>query len=179
MIYSSKHKFIFYPVPKTGSSSIWNVLRKQYAAVECPSGGRRGRHVMTLPEGDFDDYLFFTVVRHPLARAQSLWNHCCRLEGVKESLEDFVWRCLVGREDERFDWFCRTQTEWLDGLRLDHVLKLENIHVEFNALPFVCAAAKIPIINKGDRRDSTVTSKACLGVQKWAEEDFEKFGYVI
>ena len=172
MIYSDDYQFVFYPMPKTATCSLWEVLSLQYGAKEYPQCAMRGRHVMRLPKDqNFDDYLFFTVVRHPFTRARSLWNHCQRLENITVDFEDFVWHYLVPRTT----WLCQTQSEWLRGLRVDCVLKMERINEDFSALPFVCDC-DVPVVNQG-KVSKDFTERTYAGIQKWAEEDLEKFHY--
>lgn len=172
MIYSNKYKFIFYPIPKTATCSLWELLSTEFAAVEYPDNHQKGRHVMILPDGDYSDYLSFTVVRHPFTRARSLWSHCQRLEGIKENFTDFVWDYLVPRKN----WLCQTQTEWLQNFKIDYTLKLEWLQIDFNSLPFVQKEI-IPFTNKSSYKDNVIEVKSYLGILKWAKDDFQKFDY--
>jgi hypothetical protein len=136
-----------------------------------------------MPDLDVADYLFFTIVRHPLARAISLWDHCVRLERVKVDFEEYVWDYLVQREKlqlhfvPRHLWLSQTQCEWLDGLRVDRVLKLESLEEDFNVLPFVQESVSIPRINEGAHKDVAVSGRARDGVYEWAQKDFEEFSF--
>lgn len=172
MIYSDKYNFVFYPLPKTATCSLWELLAIKYDAIEYPQDHTLGRHVMTLPKGDFEGYLSFTVVRHPFSRARSLWNHCQRLEGFQGNFEDFVWDHLVPRTT----WLCQTQSEWLVELHVDHVLKMEKLQDDFHSLPFVYTR-DIPFKNRGDRKHEEISMKSHLGIIEWAEEDFRQFDY--
>lgn len=100
-----------------------------------------------------------------------------------------------------------TQSEWHRHTRIDRFLKVEHLQAEFEALPFTRPGARLGLLNAttteqqgvmdlrrlqagdGDRALSTrpqrrrgeadeyLTAEAVGAIQRWAAEDFDRFGY--
>ena len=102
---SHKHKFIFVEFPKTGTTTIENILKK-YSDVEqnyrkdslCWKHARP-KQIKELFEkenkkDEWKHYFKFTFTRNPFDRMVSLWNY------MHKSLEMYKARC----EEEGPDW---------------------------------------------------------------------------
>ena len=180
MIYSDKYKFVFYPIPKNGTSSVGKILLSNYQASEWPPDARFGGHVMAVPKGiKANLYHHFTSVRHPLSRAVSLWHHCIALERYTGTLEEFVFEQLIPHtywKEKTQTELCRTQSEWINHIHMDQLLRLENLQNDFNSLPFA-KNNKLPHENKSQQLKIDFNMRIYEGVYTWAEEDFRKFNY--
>ena len=84
---SHKHKFVYIAIPKTGSTSIRNLLNKHSDIISKTGQGDFAHHntaqqlkdVFTKNDWDWDDYLKFTVVRHPISRIYSAYKFRLRI----------------------------------------------------------------------------------------------------
>ncbi len=139
---SHEIKCIFIEVPKTGSTSIRNII-----------GHPPKPHLdilqvkEQLPNQQFYDYFKFGFVRNPWDRTVSLYN---RREGIQQkskmSFKDFVhWieyssdTCIHPRQHKnQLDWF----TDENGGIIIDFIGKFEELESDWEEL---CSILSIPI----------------------------------
>jgi hypothetical protein len=157
MIYSDAHKFVYLPIPRTGTTSLVSILVKEYGGIVYPDKDirpfldeNRGWHenLYSLPVR-CESYFHFTSVRNPLDRANSLrlflldhetnptppeldYSKCNTEE---EKLELFMDRILLGTNH----WFFKSQYDWISETEppMQMILKIEHLERDFNSLPFV------------------------------------------
>ena len=84
---SHKHKFVYISITKTGSTTIRHLLNKHSDIISTGSQGDFRHHntaqqlkdVFTKKDWNWDDYLKFTVVRHPISRIYSMYKYKLRV----------------------------------------------------------------------------------------------------
>ena len=179
MIISDKFKLLYYPVMKTGTSSVLDFLEKHYDARIIGECAAQERHLIFTPLHAVQ-YKKITTVRSPYTRAFSIWRHIVSLkrsQGLQykncETFKDFILHFLI----PRIDWHAQTIYEALlpclhfIGIRI----KLENVNLEFTK-HFSVKFLPIPLLNKKDI-DIEYDFDCFDLVLKWAEKDFDVFGY--
>ena len=104
---SHKHKFVYISINKTGSTSIRHLLNKHSDIISTGSQGDFRHHntaqqlkdVFSKNDWDWDDYLKFTVVRHPISRIYSKYKYKLRVatkpltESMKKNSMRFYEHC--------------------------------------------------------------------------------------
>lgn len=212
MIVSHSHRFVFISTMKCATNSLTQALVERYQGVM--PGGLHERRMDWVPPG----YFTFSVCRNPYTRAISLWWSTCMRNDLDrygfrkacadpDSLEGFM-QWMTSLADVPHDLLL-TQSQWHRHTRIERFLKIENLAVEFAALPFVQPGATLGLLNatvtdeqgmvdvqqlkagRGDRALSArpqrrrsaasdyLTPQAASLIRRWAAEDFERFGYPI
>ena len=160
---SDKLKYVYVTVPKAGSTSMFEILNKYYEV------SRAYAHHETIIPADAKDYFSFTIVRDPYTRAVSIWYHMTQRTGDRYG---FIDKCPCSNMDDPvtfLNWFykgkkqytlkyykeripaTRLQSEQLKDVRLDKIIKLENLEEEFKLLPFYNGNPEVwPKINVGN-----------------------------
>lgn len=196
MFISDAHRFVFITTPKCGSHTMKKVLVEHYGAREGVAF-----HWTKVPS-ECADYFVFTCVRNPYTRAWSLWWRCV----VQQ--DPYDWRAVIGlksyeeaaspqgfrrfiealtscqlRDRGKAPYMGKTQSEWLEGVKLDGFLRIETMAQDFADLPFVERPLSFswPHVNQstGARPDALALydRTAFVSLMDWAQEDFDRFGY--
>ena len=203
--------FVYVAITKTGSTSVRKLLHK-YADIWSKTGeGPFGHHRTAadlrktfLEQGwVWEKYFKFSVVRHPLKRAQSVHKYKTRIGSappspyVEEHAMAFYKDCLDHvKSFHSLDAWIHSgkfnvlpMTHWTHcpttgNLLLDQWVKLEDLH---NGLHSVWEKLnldvddldEIPILNSSDL--TTGTEMLSRSSENWLRErfktDFEAFGY--
>jgi len=128
MIVSDKYRIIFYHIPKTGGSSVTDVLIRQYE-------GRRlfGKHCnvhngLRLIEKE-KDYFSISLVRNPFARMVSWYQH---ILAERQGDPDIIH---PGSFREFLFYYRRTK---------EHS-KMVNFQYDQNQIDFLCSGILMPI----------------------------------
>ena len=98
---------------------MWHILQTCFDGEEMGTG-EHPRHTMMLPR-EYKDYTTFATIRNPYTRFLSQYNFF----GQGDAIEKFLkggWPSI---------------TKELEGMRLDYVVRLENLEEDFYKLPFV------------------------------------------
>jgi len=189
---------VFVSTPKAGTTTMYQYLRKHWQAE------RYGAFHETRVPADVRDRPVVTTCRDPYTRAVSMWWHTCH-RGKRGGLAQYdnmelatFLRLLPALQ---LKW-CIEQVEWHDRFRPTHVLRLEHLQEDFDALPFVLFGAP-PIVPRnrseylGDTHDidyeswtdvlppplakrprrDYMTDEAAALVREHFAEDFERYGY--
>lgn len=141
--------------------------------------------------------IHWTIVRNPYDRAVSLYGSTAlrsngdrynvRQEcggGVPE-FETFIERCLLVNKNKwkhprgsTHAYLFRNQHDWIKSGIIDNVVHLENLYVEIEELIGLKISQKVKD-NASPRKEwmSYMTPKAIKLLNKWAEPDFEHYGY--
>ena len=188
MIVSDKHKFVFVSTMRCGTHSMFAVLRGQpYCGYHEQHPG--GYHNRIIP-GKAQDYFTFAVSRNPYSRLVSIWRVITQGERCrhytplgKPTFPHFV--CWAAAEPNIDKWagMLIPQHRWLKGIRLDAVLRLEELDQEVKRLPFWT----------GPDHVDPASNRTCIGLphwsayytdpviitaaRQWAGADFETYGY--
>jgi hypothetical protein len=192
MIVSKINKFVFVSTPKTGTHSMFKLLPELFETFTVEGA----YHETNVPD-EYKDFFIFTTVRNPFERMVSIWNALINLEEYRvrylpivggESFSDFVhWITKQTKESRpkgRGAAVLTTQSEWLEGIRVDQYLKLENIDKEIQTLPFYSNAKEQPFervpkvlarkhVVWNDLKNDELRSL----IVNWANKDFENFNY--
>ena len=183
-----KHGYLYYPIPKSGSTTVILTLEKYYGGEAFDPGKKiPDRYNMAMPPG-YEDVFKFTVCRNPYERAVSVWWHLVftlkdRYGYVKQvgpRLHNFIFflKWLKGKHNQlnRIAWDAHKYVR-----NVDRVIKLCDLHTEFKQLPFYTGEpADVPVLNKSghDMTSKYLTGEAKRLIYEIYREDFERFGYV-
>ena len=139
-----------------------------------------GQHTMTFPPR-CGDFLTFASIRDPVARAVSLYRqfhaHHRDLPGGA-SFPEFVAHVLEGDEHRRLygPFFCATQAEYLSGIRIDRLVRLERLRADLEALRLADEPFAIPRVNASGGTPPPIDPQTLARVRAWAAPDYDHFG---
>lgn len=179
MIVSDRHKYLFIEIPRTGTTSMSYVLRKQADGVRV----KGEKHIRDIPQ-EAKDYKVFACVRNPYDR---MYSHYCyrrarclnrgkKLETKLRTFADYVDYHVSGEEDHQNS---NTQLWYLRYAANPLIVKFEDLPKSFLNLPFLPKNIKLPYTNsasKGKWQDQ-YTEELAEMVFSWAHQDFEQFEY--
>jgi len=194
MLISHKHKFVFTAIPKTGTRSVYTVLKKHY------DGEVYKDHHTIIPD-EFKNYYSFTVIRNPYDRIVSMWWATCKRELSTEKTylgDDF--RVLAGSDklEDLLSYMLKTdrknnllskQNDYLKHNRFDCLLRNEKLNEQFKDLPFITGDEDLPRVNSttiiGGRTVLTrdpdpfvhINSKSLKLINEYYAEDFNVLPY--
>lgn len=172
---SSKHKFVFIHVPKTGGNSVQNILnRYSDDKIVTDAAHQDGIERFNIRNSDFpalrkhsnlrdykealgaalDDYFVFSTIRNPWEKLVSHFfsPHRGPVKWSSEGFSDFVkkQRPLTHYIDSRIDVCAAAQSS-----EIDYLMRFEHLQHDFDT---VCdrikiARANLPVRNKSERPD--------------------------
>ena len=171
-------EWVYVRVPKTGSTSISHWLRAHHGAKTLD-----WEHSRDVPSGAYA----FTVVREPVERALSMWDHVMLrfrehwpgIEGYVggEAFSDFAkflgegrWRGYLEPwrpEGVLMNHLFMGQGEFLAGLELDLVLHWEELPECLTRLPWVGEVVGLGQRMKGARGEVVVTDEDKWWLTLW------------
>jgi hypothetical protein len=174
MIVSHKHRFVYFAPRRTGSSTITHLLQTKFDAKIFSFGTDYCRHEMLLPK-EWSDYYAFVSVRNPYVRFASLFRFYYLEEG--KSIDDILdISHLEYRVRPVADWLWGNTPEDCAPIRIDQVIRLENIREDFHSLPFVKQSVWLPVWNS--KGGSGLYGRSLQNrVRKYYAKDFIYFGY--
>lgn len=187
MIISHKHRFICFAPAKTASSSIRRMAREEYHAfVYCfhnksdevipespsPTCHAHGcKHLFFLPK-QFEDYFTFLLVRNPYDRFYSAYNFWTKFDDP-EQLFDYKWTVPITQQISNPNKL----NEPCVPIRIDAIVRTEQLEKNFNNLPFVKTPVSIPTFNVSEKRDIKFTPELIEKIKSRYLLDFSMFGY--
>ena len=174
---SKENEFIFMDIPKTGSVSIFDYLRRHFP--DCVMS-RHGD--FTVP--DFSrEFFCFSVVRNPYDRMVSLWRYASKNKDNFLFLdkEDFLFFILNSKSDliENCSIYDIINRFFTDSYKIKFI-RFENILEDFNSLPFVKVKNDIKHLNKSNRKKDWreyMTPEIESILWERYKKDFEFFDY--
>jgi len=185
MIYSNKHKFVYFSMPKTGSTTLSNILIKDYDGI-----AHFDRHDNRIP-ADIEHYFKFTTIRNPYNRAFSGYSHFIKKGKKVKFSEVFTKFHLI------------SMTEYLTKeMRIEHhvmaddpivkfvtnepgpglavtMLRQENLEEDFAKLYFVNKSSLNKENSYPDAIDDKTRAKIIGYVAVNYVDDFKNFKYDI
>lgn len=189
MILLADHKLCILTPPKTGSTSLHQLLcggrHRGWGVVGPSMDGRVDKHTCALP-AEATTYRLAAVVRHPLDRLVSLWHHLVRFDAREGRATQSFWFFAnqVGRGEQRDPFFAWNQCRHLEGVplageRAATVLRLENLAAGLAELGLSIDPAELPHLDRAHRSPWPRYYDASLLaiVRDWARPDCERFGY--
>lgn len=199
MVISHSHKFIFIHLPKNAGTSMFHLLQKYTDAK------RNNRHSGAITSkkivGDkiWNEYFKFAVVRNPLSRLYSWFNHNTKAEEEKniwnfrkynKTFKDFIYNPIksnMGKGRDPFD-YAQTQYDFLsddNGFNINFILFYENIQKDWFEL---CQKIQIPYeglpkLNKAKSLDTNYkdiyTPEMIKIIKERLKKDFDYFKYGV
>jgi hypothetical protein len=188
MIYSHEHKFVYFSIPKTGSTTISNILIEKFGGILSYD-----RHDNRVPE-DMKDYYKFATVRNPYERALSGYKYIYRKLGKSLSLGGcfsrfhFVPMTVYLNNEFKIERYATVHDPYISfmsknpgpGLKLNAFLRCENLESDFNNLYFVDKKIILTKENVSiNEIDSFMVKKIAYRAAIFFTEDFKVFGYKI
>jgi hypothetical protein len=142
MLISPSKKILFFAVPKTGTRSVYKVLRETYK-----DSHKLEEHGTVVPITCLN-YFSFIIKRNPYDRAlATYWS------AIKNGWQDIQSRNphmsfaeFMMADNPKFQMLLRPQHIWYKN-RVDAVIDFEAIQEGYNQLPFVNVAIKMPDLN--------------------------------
>ena len=189
MMRGPDNSWLFVSTPKCATHSM-------YAALAELGGVRVGSFHATPSRGDVHRGTYvFSVCRHPLSRAVSLWryldakasdnNHAVYEEvrqhcGAPVDFPGFVrWLVSTPTRDFNRQAIVLTQSAWHSRKVVTRFLRLESLAQDFEGLPFDTDGVLPHRLNATPRRpwQDYHTPETVGMLATWAADDFARFGY--
>lgn len=183
------YKVIFVAIPKTGTRSIYTVLKEQFG------GQLLSEHARDIPK-QYDSYFSFCVVRNPYDRVCSdYWLRCHRSNDKYQFRNKFKQRNLDNTLENYISIFQNEsfsskfpQADFYEGNDINQVLRFENLQEDFNTLPFVKTYVDLPISNPTTAKtkanitirpawEEMITPEAGRIINNLYDKDFKLFNY--
>lgn len=199
---NKKHKFVFISTPKNCTHTIYDILDKYFSVGLIDAGFHNNKIGLA-----YRKYFRWTIVRNPYSRAVSVWWSACRLAHKDQykfrrrcgSKDDFI-KFITWLADQPFhqrqrDPLMLSQTEWLNPIKPIHCIHTEGLEENLKQLPFWIDGIEIKKLNTTaekinvqqlEEKQKIVRppwqefykdEKAKDAVLKYANSDFEQFGY--
>ena len=193
MMVLRKSGHLFMSCPKTGTMSLYVAL------MEC-GGVRHGAwHEREAPRRG-RPFNWIGAVRNPYSRATSLYSYLMfppperawhgrrprTFCGDDQSFESFAaWLATLTTRPSGAPELFASQSLWYRGKPIKTFLRTETLEDDFARLPFSGPIGRLPgkiplprINTSGSRSwEDLATPRALELVNRWAEPDFERFGY--
>jgi len=192
MMYCPSHDVVFVAIPKTGTRSIYYILKNQY-------GGKLYKeHLPVIPK-QFIHYFSFCVVRNPYDRICSAYWSLCHRQGDRYGYKGMFAKrrqpnTLVSFLDAiKLDFQRRRrelpQYKFHEENRIDQILRYETLQEDFNTLPFLTNPVTLPRSNsttEGRTKatpkprppwEQLVTVEAGQMINEMFAKDFKLFNY--
>jgi len=182
MIVMPEHHALFVSTPKCGTNTFYSILKQHYG------GQRVGRfHDRDVP-AEYREWFVFSIVRNPYSRAVSTWysttvnrdNKRYAYDALGTTCFHTFLRFLLARPPMlETRSLSIPQAEWLQDVPLSRLLHLESIDGDVRALPF-WRDEPLPRLNAStgcDPWQRYVDREAAELIERWAPDDFERFGY--
>ncbi len=185
MIISDKYKYVYVSIPKTGTLSVRTWLRKYYEGIPLKIFNKLNRHAPRHPGMGYHshnvpdvckDYLIFTTVRNPYARAYSAY----KFERFKGEFLKYLTMLPTRRHRANPNMF-HTQTHFIQESGATHIIRLENLS-SILELPFVDKTVMPDHLRKSSANikppyEKYYNEEEHQALLDYCEEDFETFGY--
>ena len=180
MLIAHDLKVVFLGVPRTSSTATHTALKQISSKFDY-----FGKHGMNIPE-QYRHYFTFACVRNPYAREYShyLYRHTTPNNALNKwaknwSFDEYV-RWNVDHTARPTDFRDKPQSTHLDGIRLDALLRFEDLPEAFYTLPFVPKKFKWPVMLKrlgGKPWQPHYTKETADLVYNWCAKDFDVYNY--
>jgi len=156
MIISDIYKYIYIAIPKTGTRSIYHILRKYY------EGQLHNDHGTIIPITK-RAYFTFTSIRNPYDRACSAYCSTCDIktdqyrykrifkeQGLPNTFKSYL--TLLSKGQGMIDT-SYPQQRWFNNNRIDYIIRMEKFEDDIRCLPFIDHDIEIPKLNIGSKKD--------------------------
>ena len=201
---NKKLKFVFVSTPKAGTHTIYKILDEHFSHGLLQAGFHNNRIVNSYQEY----FRWTVVRNPFTRAASIWWSACRlahkdqygfrkKSKGQYNFTKFVKWMASVSNDDKHKEPMLKNQTTWLAPAQPIHIIHLEKLEEELKQLPFWKNGIKIDQLNttteKIEEQSKLEGSKiirpsvrelyyenyeAIDAVLKWAEPDFNKFGYI-
>lgn len=135
-------KWAFIHIPKTGGTSLNNILLNQEGTERITSHDS----IRVIP--DNSDYFIFTIVRNPYTRFMSAWQHGIRVGRYSDNFNEFIENF-----NENDMWFLPQEYYFEQGKtnnkKISCVIRYENLSAGIKKpLEFINVHTTIPHLNR-------------------------------
>jgi len=202
-----KPKVLFVWIPKNAGTSFYEALNasinmKMFLKLKdvknkfTNSGSATFGHISLMAlleqriiEVDYYEKSFvFCICRNPYDRFVSLFHYLKKQNRIPESYNpfDLITEIVkgippVGLYNYKGISQCNPQVNWIEGVRIDRVLRFENLNNEAHDLSKELGfKLKIPHVNQSvDRKDfyKELDAQTIVLIQQHYKADFERFNY--
>lgn len=122
------HKVQFIGIPKAGSYSVWESLYDE----NLPQDGKSNTHDHWKLQDVRSQYPTYCIIRNPWDRAVSAWNMMPGRGDLKDKLKKILLK-IHAKSQYEFVFHPQVDFITIDGeIRVDHILKFENLQVDWN-----------------------------------------------
>ena len=179
MLVSDKNKLVFLAPPKTGTRTIYSILKKYYGTKLIEEHGQ------ILRRKEQQEYYTFIISRNPYDRMCSGYWACCQRSGDKYRYKEYLGpNNTLAEFIKRFAGTRRcmpTQAVYHMNNKIDKILEFDNLEQEFNQLPFLNQYHELPTLNKTSNErphwTKMLTEEAVTIINSIYKCDFELLKY--
>jgi hypothetical protein len=182
MIVSFLRQFAYVGPPKTASTSLHEWLSQPLLCERLWNPKQGDQHESQVPP-EARGFFTFASIRNPYSRAVSLWCHgLASGEMDRPPIPRFEFPEFVERLPDAAKFYGASQTEWLSGIQLDAVLRIERIEEILDLPPFSPlknALEPIPRLNftEHEQWQRYYDRRLAEMIFRHFREDFDAFGY--
>ena len=188
MLISDEYKFVFLAPTKTGTRSIYHLLKKHYNGYEYQDHGK------IIPE-KFHNYFTFINKRCPYERAASAYWFSCQRRDDRFKYQQKFEKMKIENNFRNFlkiagSLFTSTQWSYHVNNRIDAILDIEFLERDFNRLPFITDPLEIVKSNQTNLVDGRnkyfsdkppsiqiIDTESAKVVERIWADDFENLRY--
>jgi hypothetical protein len=193
MIVSHSHQIVYMPPPKTGTTTITQLLKKEYDGFVWDEWEpdiytyngiliKQPKHLVHLPKA-LSHYFVFGSVRNPYSREVSRYYWKYYRNHVKVTFEEHIMEIT---KEANSDWYyLRQNSDYVPPqgcvkFKLDAVVRLEHIEKDLASLPFINSPVCLPRLNTTtEKHPIDYTPELARKIKEEFAIDFEKFGYSL
>jgi len=194
MLYSTKHRFVYMPPPKTGTTTISSILFEEYEVdywdfkdtvpvrleITDPKGYVWPRHIIHLPE-ELQDYFVFATIRNPYRHTLSQYWNQCFVKKKKVSMAGFHKYLSAPRLQSFYHLLHRNEDykppKGCVHFEIHKYLDTERLTEGFNELPFVQTPVRLQHLKASIKDNLCYTEEMAQLVLEKRRCDFDFFGY--
>ena len=184
MIINHKEKFIYYDIPKTGSTTLDHYF-KGIAGSEVVKNKNKFKYARVYSP-KYDDYRLFASVRDPYCRAYSMFIDY-RKKNIFNgpNFKEFMKQAIEISEHnpdsnlrEHYMWFSQLHyLSFLPSYRNVEILYIETIRESLKELNLPKSDSNILYLNSNTYSMPSLGELGIMLVNHWAERDFKYLYY--
>lgn len=181
-----RYRLCYYCIPHTGTRSLWQLFKTNTQHYDFIKVGRL--HARELPmefrgekvPAEYRDYQAVACHRNPFDRLVGLYHFWGSKHKGRVRWEDFV-RKIALKDCSGFPKghpVVLSITEFLERVTVAEFLRFEHFEEDIRRVFFVSGQTKLPHVGNRTYRHMMPWSSKTIGwAIRWAEEDFDRFGY--
>lgn len=175
MIISDKYQFVFVHIPKNAGTSLTEFIKLIDPKAKNISGHQTANFIKSeYPQ--YQNYLFFCVLRHPLQRAISLYYHAKKFgplylsnDAKQLNFNQFMEKNCEDVHFKNKHWICDEN----DQILVDYIIDYDYLETEIHN--FFCQITKLQQMPKFPHKNGSPYKKSD-GIKKhYHDEKFRSF----